>query len=59
PYEIVGGIPAKHIKYRIKEDLIEKIRATKWWDKDENWLQENFHLFLNNDAFLKSFDKKP
>ncbi|MCB0472384.1 MAG: CatB-related O-acetyltransferase, partial [Flavobacteriaceae bacterium] len=50
PYEIVGGIPAKHIKYRIKEDLIEKIRATKWWDKDENWLQENFHLFLNNDA---------
>lgn len=57
PYEIVGGVPAKHIKYRINENLIEKIRATKWWDKDEHWFEENFELFLNTEMFLKYFEK--
>ena len=39
PYEIVGGVPAKHIKFRIDVNLIDKIRATKWWDMDENGLK--------------------
>lgn len=58
PYEVVGGIPAKHIKYRINKDLIEKIRGTKWWDKDEDWLIENYNLFLNNELFLDYFSLK-
>jgi len=32
PYEIVGGNPAKHIRYRFEKEIREKLLATKWWD---------------------------
>ncbi|WP_374055066.1 CatB-related O-acetyltransferase [Rossellomorea sp. FM04394] len=32
PYEIVGGIPAKHIKYRFDEETRQRLMAIKWWD---------------------------
>jgi acetyltransferase-like isoleucine patch superfamily enzyme len=31
PYAIVGGIPAKIIRYRFDEETIQKLLATKWW----------------------------
>jgi hypothetical protein len=31
PYAIVGGVPAKVIRYRFKPDLIEKLLASEWW----------------------------
>lgn len=33
PYDIVGGIPAKHIKSRYSKDIINKMISIKWW----NW----------------------
>ena len=32
PYSIVGGVPAKVIKYRFSEDVIEKLLDLKWWN---------------------------
>jgi len=55
-YEVVGGIPAKHIKYRINKELIEKIRNTKWWDKDEKWFEEHYHIFLDDKKFRDYFN---
>ncbi|MFC6400564.1 CatB-related O-acetyltransferase [Mammaliicoccus sciuri] len=31
PYSIVGGVPAKVIKYRFPEKIIEKLEEIKWW----------------------------
>lgn len=31
PYAIVGGIPAKIIKYRFDENTIQKLLELKWW----------------------------
>jgi len=31
PYAIVGGTPARLIRYRFPEALVEKISATQWW----------------------------
>lgn len=31
PYAIVGGVPAKLIKYRFSEEHIEKLLELKWW----------------------------
>lgn len=36
PYAIVGGNPAKVIKYRFDEETIKKLLAIKWW----NWSDE-------------------
>jgi acetyltransferase-like isoleucine patch superfamily enzyme len=32
PYAIVGGNPAKIIKYRFESHIIEKLLKYKWWD---------------------------
>jgi acetyltransferase-like isoleucine patch superfamily enzyme len=45
PYAIVGGTPAKLIKYRFDEADIAFLLEYQWWDKDINWLRENLSLF--------------
>ena len=32
PYEVVGGNPAKHIRYRFPNDTIQKLLEIRWWD---------------------------
>lgn len=44
PYSIVGGIPARHIRYRFDADKIEQLLKFKWWNKDIGWLKENVDL---------------
>ncbi|MBP0903726.1 CatB-related O-acetyltransferase [Mariniflexile gromovii] len=44
-YAIVGGVPAKIIKYRFVNDKIKEIQKLNWWDKDLEWLKKNVHLF--------------
>ncbi|MFT6373049.1 MAG: acetyltransferase-like isoleucine patch superfamily enzyme [Gammaproteobacteria bacterium] len=31
PYEVVGGVSAKHIKYRFSPEIIEQLLEIKWW----------------------------
>lgn len=47
PYAIVGGVPAKIIKYRFEKEEIEKLLQLKWWDIDVEYLKENFIKFHN------------
>jgi acetyltransferase-like isoleucine patch superfamily enzyme len=32
PYAIIGGVPARVIRYRFDQDTIDKLMALKWWD---------------------------
>lgn len=54
PYSIVGGVPAKLIRYRFENEEISKLTQIKWWDKDEEWIRQNHKLFLNPKAFFNS-----
>lgn len=47
PYSIVGGVPAKHIKYRFSTEQITFLKRLNWWDKDLQWLIANKDLFTN------------
>ena len=38
PYAIVGGVPARIIKYRFNEETIQKLLKLKWWEKDKAWI---------------------
>ena len=40
PYAIVGGVPAKIIRYRFEQDKIEKLLRDKWWNKEEEWIKK-------------------
>lgn len=32
PYEVVAGVPARHLKFRFDEQTIQRLLAVKWWD---------------------------
>jgi len=44
-YAIVGGVPAKLIKYRFSQDEINFLTHTKWWEEDIKWISENADFF--------------
>lgn len=52
-YSIVGGVPAKVIKYRFDEKTIEKLIDIKWWKKSEDWIMQHSSLFEDVEKFLK------
>lgn len=54
PYAIVGGVPAKIIRYRFTDEEIEKLNSIKWWQWDFDKLKQQSHLFNNINEFLKS-----
>lgn len=58
PYSIVGGIPAKHIKYRFDEETIHKLESSKWWDWDIEALEREFKNFQDIDGFLKFLEER-
>jgi acetyltransferase-like isoleucine patch superfamily enzyme len=58
PYSVVGGVPARHIKYRFTEGERKLLLAYKWWDKEEAWLRENYKLFLTPEHFFKSLNEE-
>lgn len=39
-YSIVGGNPAKLIKYRFDKETIDKLCALKWWEWDDEKINE-------------------
>ncbi len=45
PYAIVGGMPAKVLKRRFENDVIEKLLEVKWWDWDIDEIQKHKELF--------------
>lgn len=55
PYSIVGGVPAKVIKYRFEQEQIDFLLNFKWWDKDFNWIKKNAQQFTNIEGFQNSF----
>jgi acetyltransferase-like isoleucine patch superfamily enzyme len=57
PYSIVGGNPAKFIKYRFREDQIKNLLKIKWWDWEDNKINDNVCLLCNNniDEFINKF----
>lgn len=47
PYSIVGGVPAKLMKYRFSKDIIEKLQVIQWW----NWEHERIKKVALNNEF--------
>ena len=56
PYAIVGGIPAKVIKYRYSEEDVAYLLNVCWWNKDVEWLRENTLLFLDIEKLKQNSD---
>lgn len=56
PFTIVGGVPARPIRRRFPEDVINLLMATRWWDWDDARIARN-RAFLESDlAGLRAAD---
>jgi acetyltransferase-like isoleucine patch superfamily enzyme len=48
-YAIVGGAPAKVIKYRFTEKQIQALLNIKWWNWEETKIKDNIAYFSSGD----------
>lgn len=52
PYAIVGGNPARLIRYRFEEEDIKFLERLQWWNKPENWIDEHAEYFNDIKEFI-------
>ncbi|MGE6754758.1 CatB-related O-acetyltransferase [Rossellomorea sp. NPDC071047] len=52
-YSIVGGTPAKVLKYRFSNEVVERIIQSNWWEKDIKDLSKYKDSFSNINLFLE------
>ena len=49
PYAIVGGVPAKLIRYRYPENIVNRLLNISWWEMPITTIKENLSLFQSDD----------
>lgn len=58
PYAVVGGVPAKVIRYRFEKDEIDFLLKLKWWDKSKDWLQKHAGDFDDIGKLKKNIEEE-
>ena len=58
PYAIVGGVPARIIRYRFDEKTIAALLKIRWWDWSFEQLKERAKDFEDVEAFVKKYIPK-
>ena len=53
PYAIVVGNPARIIRYRFPEAIVNRLASVRWWDLDEQALGQLGPLVKDVEAFLE------
>ena len=51
PYTIVAGVPAKVLRKRFEDDIIEKLLQTRWWEKEDEEIRK-FAKTMNDPELL-------
>ena len=58
PYEIVAGVPARHIGWRFQPDLIQALERIRWWDWSHEELKQRLEDFKKDvAAFCAKYDR--
>ena len=45
PYAIVGGVPAKLIRYRFSKEIIDRLEEIQWWNLSDEKITKMVDLF--------------
>jgi acetyltransferase-like isoleucine patch superfamily enzyme len=58
PYEIVGGVPARHLGWRFDEPTREALLRIRWWDWPEEVVRQRVDELESKDvaAFVDRYD---
>ena len=52
PYAIVGGVPAKIIRYRFTDEQIKFLLDFQWWNKSLEWIEKHAEIFVDIETFI-------
>jgi len=52
PYSIVAGSPARHVKYRFNESVINDLLEIKWWEWSRERIRADLDLFYRVEDFV-------
>ena len=55
PFSIVGGNPAKFIKYRFDKDTIDKLLKIQWWSWEDNKINYFLPYLCSSDRIDELF----
>lgn len=60
PYSIVGGNPARHIRYRFTKDQMDNLLKIRWWEWSVAKINENVKLLCSDtiDEFIQKHVKE-
>lgn len=58
PYEVVGGNPAEHLKWRFPEKIREQLLELEWWNKPLKEIKKNRGFFQMNLKEFSSSDQE-
>ena len=58
PYAVVGGVPAKTIRYRFPAEQIEKLLTLRWWERPESTLRRLALLASDPNAFIEALQRE-
>lgn len=58
PYSIVGGIPAKLVKYRFDEEIRNKLLKINWSNWEDKKIIKNIEYFYNPVSFIERFESE-
>ena len=54
-YSVVGGVPARRIKYRFSKDIIDQLLKIKWWNWEHEKIIENIECMYDVERFIEKF----
>ena len=57
PYAVVGGVPAKVIKYRFDEETVQSLLESRWWSLPDEELEKYAKSFNSPKDFLNEVSK--
>lgn len=55
-YAVVGGVPARIIRYRYEQRQIDALLKIQWWNWTDDEIRERYDdLYLPVDAFIEKY----
>lgn len=57
PYAIAVGNPAKVLRYRFSNEIINRLLSSKWWLLNDEDLRKLAYKIQNVEQFLKEIEK--
>lgn len=55
-YAIVGGIPARVIKYRFSQEVIDRLLELQFWNRSEHEIKKNLEIFKKADLKIEDIE---